>query len=100
MYENDCPHFILKKAGTGLMSVPAFAVLFGFHSSALFCFTFLRKVVFCVLQFGIFHINQIAHRANITDKVYKEDIDEIKELGNKLWQPLLYLQSKVLQLKR
>ena len=46
------------------------------------------------------NINQIAHRANITDKVYKEDIDEIKELGNKLWQPLLYLQSKVLQLKR
>ena len=46
------------------------------------------------------NINQIAHRANITDKVYKEDIVEIKELGNKLWQPLLYLQSKVLQLKR
>ena len=46
------------------------------------------------------NINQIAHRANITDKVYKEDIDEIKELGNKLWQPLLFLQSKVLQLKR
>ncbi len=46
------------------------------------------------------NINQIAHRANITDKVYKKDIDEIKELGNKLWQPLLFLQSKVLQLKR
>ncbi len=45
------------------------------------------------------NINQIAHRANITDKVYKEDIDEIKELGNKLWQPLLFLQSKCLQLK-
>ena len=46
------------------------------------------------------NINQIAHRANTTDKVYKEDIDEIKELGNKFWQPLLYLKSKVLQLKR
>ena len=46
------------------------------------------------------NINQIAHRANVTNKVYKEDIDEIKELGNKLWQPLLFLQSKVLQLKR
>ena len=46
------------------------------------------------------NINQIAHRANVTNKVYKEDIDEIKELGNKLWQPLLLLQSKVLQLKR
>ena len=46
------------------------------------------------------NINQIARRANVTNKVYKEDIDEIKELGNKLWQPLLLLQSKVLQLKR
>ena len=46
------------------------------------------------------NINQIAHRANATNKVYKEDIDEIKELGNKLWQPLLFLQRKVLQLKR
>ena len=46
------------------------------------------------------NINQIARRANVTNKVYKEDIDEIKELGNKLWQPLLFLQSKVLQLKR
>ena len=46
------------------------------------------------------NINQIAHRVNITDKVYKEDIDEIEELGNKLWQPLLFLQSKVLQLRQ
>jgi len=46
------------------------------------------------------NINQIAYRANITDKVYKEDIDEIKELGNKLWRPLMFLQTKVVQLKR
>ena len=32
------------------------------------------------------NINQIAHRANVTNKVYKEDIEEIKELGDKLWR--------------
>ena len=45
------------------------------------------------------NINQIAHSANITNKVYKEDIEEIKELGDKLWRPLLFLQTKVAHLK-
>ena len=45
-------------------------------------------------------INQIAHRANVTKKVYKEDIDEIKELGDKLWRPLMFLQTKIANLKR
>ena len=45
------------------------------------------------------NINQIAHRANVTNKVYKEDIEEIKELGDKLWRPLLFLQTKVAHLK-
>ena len=42
------------------------------------------------------NINQIAHRANVTNKVYKEDIDEIKELGDKLWRPLMFLQRRML----
>lgn len=45
------------------------------------------------------NINQIAHRANVTDKVYKEDIEDIKSLADQLIQPLLFLQSKCLQLK-
>ena len=45
------------------------------------------------------NINQIAARANATYNIYKEDIDEIKHLANQLWKPLLFLQSKVLQLK-
>mgnify|MGYP000025351901 FL=1 len=45
------------------------------------------------------NINQIAHRANVTNKVYKEDIEEIKELGDKLCRPLMFLQTKVAQLK-
>ncbi len=44
--------------------------------------------------------NQIARRANVTNKVYKEDIDEIKSLANQLWRPLLFLQTKVVALKR
>ncbi|MCM1228452.1 MAG: plasmid mobilization relaxosome protein MobC [Clostridium sp.] len=45
------------------------------------------------------NINQIAHRVNSTHNLYKEDIEEIKHLANQLWKPLLFLQSKVLQLK-
>lgn len=45
------------------------------------------------------NINQIAHRANITNKVYKEDIEDIKSLADQFIQPLLFLQSKCLQLK-
>lgn len=45
------------------------------------------------------NINQIAHRANVTNKVYKEDIEDIKSLDDQLLQPLLFLQSKCLQLK-
>ncbi len=42
------------------------------------------------------NINQIARRANVTNKVYKEDI---KSFVDQLIQPLLFLQSKCLQLK-
>ena len=46
------------------------------------------------------NINQIAARANATHNVYKEDIEEVKLLANQLWKPLLFLQGKVMQLKR
>jgi hypothetical protein len=32
--------------------------------------------------------------ANVTHNVYKENIDEIKNLANHLWRPMLFLQSK------
>jgi hypothetical protein len=47
-----------------------------------------------------FNINQIAHRANSTGNVYKSDLDEIKEMLNNIWQPLIYFQSQLLRLKR
>ena len=46
------------------------------------------------------NINQIARRANVTNKVYKEDIEEVESLAGKIIDPLLFLQTKVLQLKR
>ena len=45
------------------------------------------------------NIDQIAHCANVTNKVYKEDIEDIKSLADQLIQPLLFLRSKCLQLK-
>ena len=44
-------------------------------------------------------INQIAVRVNSTSNIYADDIVEIKEEVNKLWQPLNFLQTKILQLK-
>lgn len=45
------------------------------------------------------NINQIARRANVTNKVYKEDIEEVESLAVQIIDPLLFLQTKVLQLK-
>ncbi|MGN0621683.1 MAG: plasmid mobilization protein [Porcipelethomonas sp.] len=45
------------------------------------------------------NINQIAVRVNSTGNIYNNDIAEIKESVNKLWQPLNFLKTKVLQLK-
>ena len=45
------------------------------------------------------NINQIATRVNSTDKVYAEDIEEIKQKQEEIWQQLRYLESQ-LQLVR
>ncbi len=44
-------------------------------------------------------INQIAVRVNSAGKIYDNDIAEIKDGMDKLWQPLNFLQTKILQLK-
>ena len=45
------------------------------------------------------NINQIAVRANSGGRVYDNDIAEIKEGVNKLWQPLRYFQSLLMTLQ-
>ena len=46
------------------------------------------------------NINQIAVRVNSTNKIYAEDIINIKEGQEKIWQQLNSLQSRLLRLKR
>mgnify|MGYP002626042052 FL=1 len=45
------------------------------------------------------NINQIATRVNSTNKVYTEDMEEIKQKQEEIWQQLKYLESQ-LQLVR
>ena len=44
-------------------------------------------------------INQIAVRANSTSNIYADDIANIKEKVNQLWQPLRFLQTQFLKVK-
>jgi len=44
-------------------------------------------------------INQIAAQVNSTSNIYKNDIKQIKDGVNKLWQPLNFLQTELLKLK-
>ena len=46
------------------------------------------------------NVNQIARRVNSTGNIYENDLADIKDMLNKIWQPLLYFQSQLLRLKR
>lgn len=46
------------------------------------------------------NFNQIARRANSSNSVYENDIAEIREEINQIWQLLNYFQSQLLRLKR
>ena len=46
------------------------------------------------------NVNQIAVRVNSTGKIYAEDIAQIQEGINQIWQRLNFFQSKLLKLKR
>lgn len=45
------------------------------------------------------NINQIAVRVNSTGNIYENDIENIRDGMDKLWQPLRYFQSQLLKLK-
>lgn len=45
------------------------------------------------------NINQITVRLHETGDIYADDIAEIKEGINKLWQSLIFLQTQILQVK-
>ena len=46
------------------------------------------------------NVNQIAVRVNSTGNIYAEDISEIKEGLQKIWQPRRYFQLQLQKLKR
>ena len=46
------------------------------------------------------NINRTTIRANVTGRVYKEDIDEVKSLASQIIRPLLFLQTEVAVLRR
>lgn len=41
------------------------------------------------------NINQIAKRVNSTDSIYKDDINELKEMTNDIWQSLKSILSRL-----
>ncbi len=45
------------------------------------------------------NINQITTRFHDTGRLYENDIAELKDGVNRLWQPLIFLQREILQLK-
>ena len=45
------------------------------------------------------NVNQIAVRVNSTDKVYREDMDNIMDGVERIWQQLRYFQSQLQQVK-
>ena len=46
------------------------------------------------------NLNQIARRINSTDHIYKEDIEEVKELMNQVWHTQKSMLSKQPLIKR
>ena len=46
------------------------------------------------------NVNQIAVRVNSTDKVYVEDMNNIKDGVEKIWQQLRYFQSQLRSVKQ
>lgn len=46
------------------------------------------------------NLNQISKRINTTNSIYKEDMDEIKELMNRIWQLQKSMVSKQLLIKQ
>ena len=54
----------------------------------------IRQAVMSVAN----NINQIAHRVNSTSRIYEQDLQEIKEEVNELWQQLQSIQSELQRL--
>ena len=45
------------------------------------------------------NIDQITTRFHDTDRLYENDIAELKDGVNRLWQPLIFLQQEILKIR-
>ena len=54
----------------------------------------IRQAVMSVAN----NINQIAHRVNSTSRIYKQELFELQEGVDKLWQQLQFIQSELKKL--
>lgn len=95
-YLSDEEQFILdeKFRISGMRSKSAFLrklILYGFVYDV--DYSHIREMNGLLGNIGG-NINQIAKRINTTNSIYKEDIDEVKELMNQIWQLQKSMVSK------
>ena len=95
-YLSDEEQFILdeKFRVSGMRSKSAFLrklILYGFVYDV--DYSHIREMNGLLGNIGG-NINQIAKRINTTNSIYKEDMDEVKELMNKIWQLQKFMVSK------
>lgn len=89
-----------KFKNSGLKSKSEFVRAMIFEGHLVYFSENELKEIHQLLNNVAFNVNQIACRANSTGNVYEDDLADIKEMLNKIWQPLLYFQSQLLRLKR
>ena len=95
-YLNDDEQYILhtKFKASGMKSMSAFLrklILYGYVYDV--DYSYLRNYNTELGRISS-SLNQIAKRVNSTGNIYQEDIDEVKELMNKVWHTQKSMLSK------
>ena len=102
IYLSDDEQYILdqKWKASGMKSKSAFIrhlILYGYVYDVNY--EHLREYNTTLARIGN-NLNQIAKRVNSTGNIYKEDMDEVKELMNEVWRTQKSMLSKQPLIKR
>ena len=102
IYLSDDEQYILdqKWKASGMKSKSAFIrhlILYGYVYDVNY--EHLREYNTTLARIGN-NLNQIAKRINSTGNIYKEDMDEVKELMNEVWRTQKSMLSKQPLIKR
>ena len=89
-----------KFKNSGMKSKSAFVRAMIFEGYLVYFNENEMKEIHRLLNNVAFNMNQVALRVNSTGRIYENDLADIREMLNKIWQPLLYFQSQLLRLKR